>query len=286
MLEYNTGDVPRSTAALKRGFDVVVAGAMLLVLAPVLAAVALAIKLDDRGPVLFRQLRAGRNGKPFTIIKFRSMDVDAEEHLRHLVDLNALPAPIFKLRWDPRVTGVGRILRRFSLDELPQLINVIRGEMSLVGPRPEMVSITDRYKPEHRFRLAVKPGITGPMQVFGRGELTFDERLAVRSTTSRTCPSRVISGFWYRRFRRRLGAPGRSRPHETQTVTGRSASAWSFHSRPAPTSGRATYAPPASIGTGKLGSSAKSPTWRTASAVPPGLTKLRREQQSQSRPAR
>ena len=179
VLEYNTGDVPRSTAALKRGFDVVVAGAMLLVLAPVLAAVALAIKLDDRGPVLFRQLRAGRNGKPFTIIKFRSMDVDAEERLRGLVDLDALPAPIFKLRWDPRVTRVGRLLRRFSLDELPQLVNVIRGEMSLVGPRPEMVSLTDRYQPEHRFRLAVKPGITGPMQVFGRGELTFDERLAV-----------------------------------------------------------------------------------------------------------
>jgi exopolysaccharide biosynthesis polyprenyl glycosylphosphotransferase len=179
VLEYNTGDVSRSTAALKRGFDVVVAGAMLLALAPVIAAVALAIKLGDRGPVLFRQLRAGRNGKPFTIIKFRSMDVDAEARLRHLVDLDALPAPIFKLRWDPRVTRVGRVLRRFSLDELPQLVNVVRGEMSLVGPRPEMVSITDRYQPEQRFRLAVKPGITGPMQVFGRGELTFEERLAV-----------------------------------------------------------------------------------------------------------
>ncbi len=179
VLEYNTADVPRSTAALKRGFDAIVAGALLLVLAPVLAAVALAIKLDDRGPVLFRQPRAGRNGKPFTIIKFRSMDVDAEQRLRGLVDLDALPAPMFKLRPDPRVTRVGRLLRRFSLDELPQLVNVIRGEMSLVGPRPEQVSVADRYQPEHRFRLTVKPGITGPMQVFGRGELTFEERLAV-----------------------------------------------------------------------------------------------------------
>ena len=86
---------------------------------------------------------------------------------------------MFKLRPDPRVTRVGRFLRRFSLDELPQLVNVIRGEMSMVGPRPEEVSVADRYQPEHRFRLMVKPGITGPMQVFGRGELTFEERLAV-----------------------------------------------------------------------------------------------------------
>ena len=179
VLEYNTADVPRSTAALKRGFDVIAAAAMLLVLAPVLALVALAIKLDDRGPVLFRQPRAGRNGKPFTMIKFRSMDVDAEQRLPGLVDLDALLTPMFKLRPDPRVTRVGRFLRRCSLDELPQLVNVIRGEMSMVGPRPEEVSVADRYQPEHRFRLMVKPGITGPMQVFGRGELTFEERLAV-----------------------------------------------------------------------------------------------------------
>jgi len=179
VLEYNTWDVPRSTAALKRGFDVVISGLTLAVLAPLFAAVAVAIKFDDGGPVFFRQRRAGRNGKPFTMFKFRSMDVDAEQRLPGLVDLDALPAPMFKLRPDPRITRVGRILRRFSLDELPQSINVLKGEMSLVGPRPEEVLIADRYQAEHRFRLAVKPGVTGPMQVFGRGELSFEERMAV-----------------------------------------------------------------------------------------------------------
>jgi exopolysaccharide biosynthesis polyprenyl glycosylphosphotransferase len=179
VLEYNTWDVPRSTAALKRGFDIVISCAALVVLAPLFAVLALAIKLDDGGPVFFRQRRAGRKGKPFTIVKFRSMDVDAEERLPGLVDLDALPDPMFKLRPDPRITRVGRFLRRFSLDELPQLTNVLKGEMSLVGPRPEEVPVTDRYQAEHRFRLAVKPGVTGPMQVFGRGELSFEERLAV-----------------------------------------------------------------------------------------------------------
>jgi len=179
ILEYNTWDVPRSTAALKRGFDVMFAAVVLLALAPVFAAVALAIRLDDGGPVFFRQRRAGRNGEPFTILKFRSMDVDAEDRLSALVDLDGLTDPMFKLRLDPRITRVGRVLRRFSFDELPQLVNVLRGEMSLVGPRPEEVLVADRYQAEHRFRLAVKPGVTGPMQVFGRGELSFEERLAV-----------------------------------------------------------------------------------------------------------
>jgi lipopolysaccharide/colanic/teichoic acid biosynthesis glycosyltransferase len=107
------------------------------------------------------------------------MHVDAERHLPQLVDIHALSEPMFKLRPDPRVTRVGRFQRRYSIDELPQLINVARGEMSLVGPRPEEVSVVDCYQPEHMFRLAVKPGITGPMQVFGRGELSFDERMAV-----------------------------------------------------------------------------------------------------------
>ncbi len=148
-------------------------------LAPIFVAIAIATKIDDGGPVFFRQRRAGRNHRPFEIIKFRSMCVDAEKQLPELVDLDALESPMFKLRRDPRITRVGRFLRRHSLDELPQLINVLRGEMSLVGPRPEQVALVDRYSPEHRFRLAVKPGVTGPMQVFGRGELSFEERLAV-----------------------------------------------------------------------------------------------------------
>ena len=111
--------------------------------------------------------------------KLRTMTADAEESLSEIVRLEDLREPMFKLRNDPRVTRVGRLLRRFSLDELPQLVNVLRGEMSIVGPRPEQVELVERYAPEHRFRLEVKPGMTGPMQVFGRGELSFGERLAV-----------------------------------------------------------------------------------------------------------
>jgi lipopolysaccharide/colanic/teichoic acid biosynthesis glycosyltransferase len=107
------------------------------------------------------------------------MVAGAEEMLAQVAPLVELDVPMFKLRNDPRVTRIGRILRRTSLDEVPQFINVLKGEMSLVGPRPEQVEIVERYRPEHRFRLAVKPGITGPMQVYGRGVLTFEERLAV-----------------------------------------------------------------------------------------------------------
>lgn len=179
ILEYNTWDVPRSTMMLKRACDVAVSSVALVALAPVALLIALAVKLGDGGPVLFRQRRAGRGGKPFTMLKFRSMTVDAERRLRELVDLDRLPEPSFKLRSDPRITPVGRFLRRFSLDEIPQLWNVLRGEMSLVGPRPEEMPMVERYAPDQAVRLQLKPGITGPMQVCGRGELTFEERLAV-----------------------------------------------------------------------------------------------------------
>jgi exopolysaccharide biosynthesis polyprenyl glycosylphosphotransferase len=179
VLEFDTSDVSRSTMLLKRAFDVVVSAASLLILAPFFPLIALAIKLDSPGPVIFSQLRAGLDGRPFRMYKLRSMYRDAEDRLTELVDLDSLPAPVFKLRNDPRVTRVGRLLRRFSLDELPQLWNVLKGEMSIVGPRPEELALVERYEPEHRFRLQVKPGMTGPMQVSGRGELAFDERLAV-----------------------------------------------------------------------------------------------------------
>jgi len=113
------------------------------------------------------------------VLKFRTMVRDAEARLQEFVRLEELADPVFKLKADPRVTRVGRVLRRTSIDELPQLINVLRGDMSLVGPRPEQLDLVERYAPEHQFRVAVKPGMTGPMQVYGRGELTFDERLAV-----------------------------------------------------------------------------------------------------------
>jgi exopolysaccharide biosynthesis polyprenyl glycosylphosphotransferase len=179
VLDYDTWDVSRSTLLLKRTFDVAVSAAVLVVLAPLFPLVALAIRLDSRGPVIFSQLRAGTGGRPFRMYKLRTMSANAEESLSEIVSLEELREPMFKLRDDPRVTRVGRMLRRFSLDELPQLVNVLRGEMSMVGPRPEQVEVVQRYEPEHRFRLEVKPGMTGPMQVFGRGELSFGERLAV-----------------------------------------------------------------------------------------------------------
>ena len=179
VLEFDTSDVSRSTALLKRGFDVLFSAAALAVLAPFFPLVALAIRLDSPGPAIFGQLRAGLDGRPFKMYKLRSMRLGAADQLGDLVDIDSLPEPAFKLRDDPRVTRVGRVLRRLSLDELPQLWNVLRGDMSIVGPRPEELALVDRYRPEHRFRLQVKPGMTGPMQVFGRGELGFSERLAV-----------------------------------------------------------------------------------------------------------
>jgi lipopolysaccharide/colanic/teichoic acid biosynthesis glycosyltransferase len=141
--------------------------------------VAFATLVDSGRPIFFRQIRGGEHGSPFQMLKFRTMVKNAEAMLAELVQFDELDAPMFKLKADPRVTRVGRLLRRTSIDELPQLINVLRGEMSIVGPRPEQLDLVERYAPEHQFRLQVKPGITGPMQVYGRGELTFDERLAV-----------------------------------------------------------------------------------------------------------
>ena len=179
VLDFRFSDPSRSTEAMKRAMDVVVSGVLLLLLSPLLVAIALAILLDTGRPVLFRQRRAGNDGEPFTMLKFRTMVVDAEQRLGELVDLEKLEQPAFKIRDDPRVTRIGRPLRRFSLDELPQLINVLRGEMSLVGPRPEEESVVALYDERQRGRLAIKPGLTGPMQVYGRSDLTFEERLAM-----------------------------------------------------------------------------------------------------------
>ncbi len=179
VVEYNTWDVSRSTLALKRMMDVVVSSLTLVLFAPLFALIALAILMHSGRPVLFTQRRAGQGGREFRMIKFRTMVCNAEELRPGLVSLRELPEPVFKLRDDPRTTRVGRLLRRASLDELPQLFNVLRGEMSLVGPRPEEVEVVELYEPVHRFRLDIKPGLTGPMQVFGRGELSLEERLAV-----------------------------------------------------------------------------------------------------------
>jgi exopolysaccharide biosynthesis polyprenyl glycosylphosphotransferase len=179
VLDFRFSDPPRSTVAMKRCMDVVVSGVLLALLSPLLAAIAVLILADSGRPVFFRQRRAGKDGEPFTMLKFRTMVGDAEERLGELVDLAKLEQPAFKIPDDPRVTRAGRLLRRTSADELPQLINVLRGEMSLVGPRPEEESVVALYDERQRMRLAIKPGLTGPMQVYGRSELTFEERLAM-----------------------------------------------------------------------------------------------------------
>jgi exopolysaccharide biosynthesis polyprenyl glycosylphosphotransferase len=179
VLDFRFSDPPRSTVALKRGMDLAIASAMLVLLSPVLLLSSLLILLDSGRPVLFRQRRAGEEGKPFTMLKFRTMVQGAEEQLGELVDLEKLDEPAFKIADDPRVTRAGRMLRRLSLDELPQFVNVVRGDMSLVGPRPEEEAVVALYDERQRIRLAVKPGMTGPMQVYGRADLTFEERLAM-----------------------------------------------------------------------------------------------------------
>jgi exopolysaccharide biosynthesis polyprenyl glycosylphosphotransferase len=178
-VEYTTWDVPRSAMLLKRTLDIALSSVALVLLSPVLIGVAIAVRLDGAGPIFFVGRRGGLYGEPFRMIKFRTMVADAQHRLREVIDIDELEQPMFKLRSDPRITPIGRFLRRTSLDELPQLFNVLRGDMTLVGPRPEQLELVERYGPEHMFRLSVKPGLTGPMQVYGRGELTFDERLAV-----------------------------------------------------------------------------------------------------------
>ncbi|AGY59398.1 sugar transferase [Gloeobacter kilaueensis] len=161
---------------LKRLVDILLAGTALLVLSPLFLAIALAIRLNSAGPVFFVQQRVGVRGRPFRIYKFRSMYVDAEQRKAELMAQNEVQGPLFKLRNDPRVTAVGAFLRRTSLDELPQLINVLIGEMSLVGPRPPVPAEVEQYEKWHYDRLLVLPGITGLWQISGRSDLKdFDD---------------------------------------------------------------------------------------------------------------
>ena len=150
---------------VKRSMDILGALVGLAISIPLVAIAALAIKLDSPGPVFFGQVRVGENGRAFRIIKLRTMSADAEEKLGSLVDVTHLEEPVFKLKQDPRVTRVGQLLRRTSLDETPQFYNVLCGDMSLVGPRPEEERIVQLYQDHHRRRLAVKPGRNGPMPV-------------------------------------------------------------------------------------------------------------------------
>jgi exopolysaccharide biosynthesis polyprenyl glycosylphosphotransferase len=160
---------------VKNTFDATTAAIAILVLSPLLLVIAVVVKLTDRGPVLFRQTRVGKTGEEFCAYKFRSMVPDAEQRLTDLQLENQGAGLLFKLRDDPRVTRIGKVLRRYSLDELPQLVNVLKGDMSLVGPRPPLPREVAQYRSEMRRRLLVKPGITGLWQVSGRSDLSWDE---------------------------------------------------------------------------------------------------------------
>jgi exopolysaccharide biosynthesis polyprenyl glycosylphosphotransferase len=159
----------------KRAMDLVLVGVGILAFAPVLCLIALAIKLDSPGPVFYRQRRVGKDGRFFRMLKFRSMVPDAERRLDTLRHHNEATGPLFKIREDPRVTRVGKVLRRWSLDELPQLLNVLRGEMSLVGPRPPLPSEVEAYEDWQLGRLRAVPGLTGLWQVSGRSEVPFHD---------------------------------------------------------------------------------------------------------------
>ncbi len=173
--------VPTSQGRLlvKRMLDITGSAVGVTLASPVLLVAALGIKLTSPGPVFFRQVRSGRHGRRFTMIKFRSMVVDAEAQRAKLAHLNEMDGPVFKIKADPRITRVGRFIRSTSIDELPQLFNVLLGDMSLVGPRPPLPSEVIQYEPWQRRRLSVKPGLTGLWQVSGRNHVDFDQWMAL-----------------------------------------------------------------------------------------------------------
>jgi exopolysaccharide biosynthesis polyprenyl glycosylphosphotransferase len=160
---------------VKRLLDILGASLLLICLLPLLIVTAVFIKIDSPGPILYRQLRVGKDGRHFILFKFRSMRVGADAELAQLRHLNEASGPLFKMRRDPRVTRVGRVIRRLSIDELPQLLNVLSGDMSLVGPRPPLPREVEKYAPWHYLRLKAIPGLTGLWQVKGRSQLPFDD---------------------------------------------------------------------------------------------------------------
>lgn len=175
MLGMTRTPTDQGRLAIKRLIDIVGSVVGLVLAGPVMLVIAAAIKLDSPGPVLFKQVRAGRHGRKFTMYKFRSMVTDAEALRARLEHLNEMDGPVFKIKRDPRITRVGRFVRATSIDELPQLFNVVLGDMSLVGPRPPLPSEVAEYEPRQRRRLSVKPGLTGLWQVSGRNQIDFDQ---------------------------------------------------------------------------------------------------------------
>jgi len=183
--------VVRSTFLIKRVFDIVVSLLAIVVLSPVFLLTWLAIKLEDGGPALFVQQRVGRHGKLFPMYKFRSMVVDAEKIKAELLDKNESGGGVlFKMKNDPRVTRVGRVIRKYSIDELPQLFNVLKGDMSLVGPRPALPSEVAKYSVRDRMRLEVRPGLTCLWQIGGRSDIDFEGQVRLDVQYIRE------QGFW------------------------------------------------------------------------------------------
>jgi exopolysaccharide biosynthesis polyprenyl glycosylphosphotransferase len=175
VISMKRGGIRGWDRVLKDMEDYVLSAVGLLLLSPLFLLVAVLIKLDSKGPVFYRQERVGKNGKRFMIYKFRSMVADAERVQAELLDRNEAEGPIFKMRHDPRITRVGAVIRKTSIDELPQLINVVLGHMSLVGPRPPIPKEVAQYEEWQKERLSTTPGITGLWQISGRSDLTFEE---------------------------------------------------------------------------------------------------------------
>ena len=174
-LHYHHNPGRPQQQALKRLFDIVASATALWLLLPLLLVVIVLIKLSSRGPVFFRQARIGLNGRTFNMLKFRSMVVNAEELKAQLMKFNEQSGPVFKMRNDPRITPIGRFIRKYSIDELPQLVNVLRGDMSVVGPRPPLGSEVAKYQAWQRRRFSVRPGLTCIWQVSGRNQISFDD---------------------------------------------------------------------------------------------------------------
>ena len=160
---------------IKRFFDICLSSAALVVLSPLLLVIAILIYLEDKGPVIYSQTRIGKDGRAFKLYKFRSMCVDADEKLKDLQELNERDGPVFKIRDDPRVTKIGKFIRKTCIDELPQLVNIIKGDMSIVGPRPPLPNEVEQYNSYQKQRLLVVPGLTCYWQIHKGEETTFDE---------------------------------------------------------------------------------------------------------------
>jgi len=180
VISFHPTDKQLFRLIIKTYFEFIITLGIMIVFLPILICTPVFIKLSSNGPVFFSQERVGYHGRKFKLLKFRTMESDAESRLDELMNLNEQSGPVFKIDNDPRITGVGKFLRKFSLDELPQLYNVIRGDMNLVGPRPPLPAEVKQYKPEWRKRLNMKPGITGLWQVSGRNDIiNFEDWVAL-----------------------------------------------------------------------------------------------------------